>query len=143
MSLAMSVTERQEFLAAPHVGVLAVERPGRAPLAVPVWYGYEPGGDVLVWSYPGVKEQLIRSAGRFTITAQTEEWPYKYVSVEGTVTDVVLPAPLEAAVAISVPYFGEKEGTEFAEANIAPDQVLIRMRPDRWLSADFARFTDP
>lgn len=140
MSLAMSAPERQEFLAAPHVGVLAVERPGRAPLAVPVWYGYEPGGEVVVWSYPGVKEQLIRAARRFTLTAQSEGWPYRYVSVEGPVVAIEAPVTLAAAVAISAHYLGEDEGRAFAEACHQPDQVLVRMRPERWLSADFSRF---
>jgi hypothetical protein len=136
--MAMSAPERQEFLAAPHVGVVAVERPGRAPLAVPVWYGYEPGGEVLVWSYPGVKEQLIRAAGRFTLTAQAEGWPYRYVSVEGPVVAIEAPVPLDVAVAISVHYLGEAEGRQFAQGCHQPDQVLFRMRPERWLSADFS-----
>ena len=140
MSMAMSAPERQEFLAAPHVGVLAVERPGRAPLAVPVWYGYEPGGEVLVWSYPGAKEQLIRASGRFTLTAQSAEWPYKYVSVEGAVVATEAPAPLDVAIAISAHYLGEAEGRAFAEGCHQPDQVLFRMRPERWLSADFSQY---
>lgn len=140
MSMAMSVSERQEFLAAPHVGVLAVERPGRAPLAVPVWYGYEPGGELLVWSYPEVKEQLIRASGRFTLTAQTEGWPYKYVSVEGPVVAIEVPVPLDVAIAIAAIYLGEDEGREFAEGCHQPDHVLFRMRPERWLSADLSSY---
>jgi hypothetical protein len=46
MSLAMTVAERQAFLAQVHVAVLAVAgEDGRAPLAVPVWYDYRPGGE--------------------------------------------------------------------------------------------------
>lgn len=120
--------------------MLAVERPGRAPLAVPVWYGYEPGGEVLVWSYPGVKERLVRASGRFTLTAQSEGWPYRYVSVEGPVVAIEAPAPLDVAVAISAHYLGETEGREFAEGCHKPDQVLFRMRPERWLSAGFSRY---
>lgn len=138
MSRTMSASARQDFLAEPRVGVLAVERPGRAPLAVPVWYGYEPGGEVLVWTLPGVKEQLVRAAGRFTITVQSEQWPYRYVSAEGPVHEVAAPAPLEAVVAISARYLGEEEGRQFAEASYAPNQALIRMRPERWLSTDFS-----
>jgi nitroimidazol reductase NimA-like FMN-containing flavoprotein (pyridoxamine 5'-phosphate oxidase superfamily) len=45
MWVAMSAAEREEFLAGVHVGVLsaAIGTAGRT-LAVPVWYGYQPGG---------------------------------------------------------------------------------------------------
>jgi nitroimidazol reductase NimA-like FMN-containing flavoprotein (pyridoxamine 5'-phosphate oxidase superfamily) len=140
MSLTMSVAERQEFLSGPHVGVLAVERPGRAPLAVPVWYGYEPGGEVLVWSYPGVKEQLVKAALRFTLTVSVGEWPYRYVSVEGPVVAIEEPAPVEVATAISVRYMGEEDGRGFVDAEYKPDQPLFRMRPERWLSGDYSKY---
>ena len=32
----MSVAEREAFLADVHVGILAIERPGRGPLALPI-----------------------------------------------------------------------------------------------------------
>jgi len=45
MSVHMSVTEREEFLAGVHVGVLsaAAGTAGRTR-AVPVWYSCQPGG---------------------------------------------------------------------------------------------------
>ena len=46
--LTMSKATREAFLAGVHVGVFCVSRPGAAPLATPVWYLYEPGGDVRV-----------------------------------------------------------------------------------------------
>ena len=43
----MSVVERETFLADVHIGVLSVPRKeGSAPLTVPVWYDYLPGGEV-------------------------------------------------------------------------------------------------
>ena len=45
----MTKANREAFLAALHVGVLAVaDDSGGAPVAVPVWYRYEPGGDVVM-----------------------------------------------------------------------------------------------
>ena len=45
--LSMSRKEREEFLAETHVGILSVtEEGGRAPLSIPIWYRYEPGGAV-------------------------------------------------------------------------------------------------
>ena len=49
----LSSAEREQYLAELHVGVIAVERPDRAPLSVPIWYWYEPGGEVWIWTEAG------------------------------------------------------------------------------------------
>lgn len=135
----MTRTEREKFLAELHVGVIAVERPDRAPLAVPIWYGYEPGGEVVLWTDAGtLKERLIRAAGRFSITAQVEQPPYRYVTAEGSVTAIDAASP-EVVRAIAVRYLGPEEGAAFAEQNLGPDSVVIRMRPERWLSTDYSK----
>jgi PPOX class probable F420-dependent enzyme len=135
----MTGEEREAFLAELHVGVIAVEREDRAPLAVPIWYGYEPGGDVLLWTDAGsVKEKLIRAAGRFAITAQVETPPYRYVTAEGPVTSID-PADEATGLAIAVRYLGEDAGRAFAEQSLNPNSVIIRMRPERWLSSDYSK----
>ncbi|MBN6034321.1 pyridoxamine 5'-phosphate oxidase family protein [Amycolatopsis sp. 195334CR] len=137
----MTAEEREAFLAEVHVGVVAIERPDRAPLAVPIWYDYRPGGEVLLWTSPdSVKSKLIKAAGRFAITAQVEEWPYRYVTAEGQVVAFEEPAPAEEVRAIAVRYLGQEEGEKFFEQNFqAEGSVLIRMRPVRWLSTDYRK----
>jgi len=121
-----------------HVGVIAVERPDRAPLAVPIWYGYQPGGEVLLWTESdSVKHKLIRDAGRFAITVQDENPPYKYVTAEGDVVGIE-PATEADARAIAVRYLGEEAGTAFVAENPVTTSVVIRMRPRRWLSVDYS-----
>ena len=86
MALTMTQSEREEFLAGVHVGVLGVTEPDGGALAVPIWYGYEPGGDI--WIVTGKTSRKGRSwtaTGQFSLCAQTEEIPYKYVSVTGEV----------------------------------------------------------
>ncbi|MFN3006929.1 pyridoxamine 5'-phosphate oxidase family protein [Mycolicibacterium wolinskyi] len=135
----MSEAEREDYLAALHVGVIAVERPDRAPLAVPIWYGYQPGGDVLLWTEAGsVKENLIRAAGRFSITVQDEQPPYRYVTAEGDVT-AIEPAKDAEVRAIAVRYFGADEGNKFTDENFTETSVIIRMKPSRWLSTDYSK----
>lgn len=84
-------SEREQFLAEPHVAALSVNAgEGRAPLSVPIWYQYEPGGDV--WILTGLgsrKQQLIEAAGRFSLLVDTVEPGLKYVSVEGDRKSVV------------------------------------------------------
>jgi PPOX class probable F420-dependent enzyme len=135
----MSSDEREQYLADVHVGVIAVERPDRAPLSVPIWYGYEPGGELVVFTTEGsVKEKLIRAAGRFSITAQDEQPPYKYVTAEGDVTEIA-PADEAEARKIAIRYLGEEAGNQFADENSSPSSVAIRMRPQRWLSTDYSK----
>lgn len=135
----MSSDEREQYLADVHVGVVAVERPDRAPLAVPIWYGYEPGGEVLLWTESeSIKHRLIRDAGRFAITAQDEQPPYKYVTAEGDVTGIG-PADEAQVRAIAVRYLGEEAGGQFTDENLTPTSVIIRMRPQRWLSTDYSK----
>jgi PPOX class probable F420-dependent enzyme len=134
----MSDEDRERFLADLHVGVLAVERPDRAPLAVPIWYAYEPGGEVSIWTTEGtLKDKLIRAAGRFSFTVQNEEPPYKYVSVDGDVTSVG-PADEPEARKIAIRYLGEEAGNQFTDENHSPSSIVIRMRPKRWLSVDYS-----
>ncbi|MFE3444913.1 pyridoxamine 5'-phosphate oxidase family protein [Nocardia sp. NPDC059180] len=135
----MTVAEREAFLAELHVGVIAIERPDRAPLAVPIWYGYEPGGEVVVWMDNGsVKEKLIRAAGRFALSVQVEQAPYRYATVEGQVI-AIEPATLDTARPIAVRYLGEEEGTAYAANTLTGDSIIIRMKPERWLSADHSK----
>lgn len=135
----MTSEEREQYLADLHVGVIAVERPDRAPLSVPIWYAYEPGGVVTLWTSKGsIKEKLISAAGRFSITAQDEAPPYRYVTAEGDVTSIDPPNDAEVR-AIAIRYFGEDEGNKFVDDNASDDYVLIRMRPQRWLSTDYSK----
>jgi PPOX class probable F420-dependent enzyme len=135
----MNSDEREAFLADLHVGVIAVERPDRAPLAVPIWYRYQPGGDVLVCTDAGtVKEKLIRAAGRFALSAQVETPPYRYVTAEGPVTGIE-PADDATYRAIAIRYLGEAEGNKFTDENLGSNSVIIRMRPERWLSTDYSK----
>ncbi|MFI9203102.1 pyridoxamine 5'-phosphate oxidase family protein [Streptomyces sp. NPDC053048] len=137
---------RERFLAEPRVGVLGVtdSRGGdRAPLIVPVWYGYEPGGEVLVGTArESIKARLLRAAGRFSLCVQDEGRPYRYVSVEGPIT--AMEDPIDPAVreAIAQRYLDPEEARAYLAATSfqLKDDILFRMRPQHWRSADFAAF---
>ena len=61
----------------------------------------------------------------------------KYVTAEGDVTDIGPAADAEARQ-IAVRYLGGEAGNQFTDANLTPSSVLIRMRPQRWLSFDYS-----
>ncbi|NEE17796.1 pyridoxamine 5'-phosphate oxidase family protein, partial [Streptomyces sp. SID7499] len=76
--------------AEPHVAALSVASRGsdRAPLSVPIWYQYAPGGDVrILTGRTSRKAELIDAAGRFTLLVDRLEPTIRYVSVEGPVVD--------------------------------------------------------
>ncbi|GHG75616.1 pyridoxamine 5'-phosphate oxidase family protein [Streptomyces griseocarneus] len=137
---------RERFLAEPRVGVLGVtdSRGGdRAPLTVPVWYGYEPGGEVVVGTgRETIKAQLLRTAGRFSLCVQDEARPYRYVSVEGPVTAIEDPVDPAVREALAHRYLDPEEARAYLAATSAQleDDVLFRMRPQHWRCADFAAF---
>ncbi|ALG09900.1 pyridoxamine 5'-phosphate oxidase family protein [Kibdelosporangium phytohabitans] len=141
----MSNEEREFFLADVHVGVLGVAtaRNGHAPLLVPVWYRYTPGGELVVQTgRETVKAQLLRAAGRFSICVQDENPPYRYVSVEGPVTSVSDPVPPAERKAIAHRYLDPQEADSYlaATARQLTDDVAIHMRPQHWRTANFATF---
>jgi PPOX class probable F420-dependent enzyme len=137
VSFVMTAEERMTFLAGEHLGVLAVERDGRAPLAVPVWYDYEPGGDILVWmDRDSVKDKLIKAAGRFSYSVHNDVQPYKYVTAEGPVVAHEETPTKEQALRIARRYLSEEEAEKYVSSALGEHSVLVRMRPEKWLSND-------
>jgi len=133
----MTTDERWAFLAEARIGLLAVDEPGRGPLALPIWYRVD--GRTLVLSMDGTsrKAELLRAAGRATLTVHDESLPYKYVSVEGPVE---LGAPEGDGLDIAVRYLGEELGRLYADANPnTADTVAVRLTPERWRTYDYAK----
>lgn len=142
----MTEQERQEFLAGPHVAVLSVAAGADGPPhATPVWYAYEPGGEVTFFTGTqgrrSRKAVLVREAGVLSLTIQQEEFPYRYVTVEGTVVGEDRPPSAEQALAVARRYMPEEQARGFVEAELGhpgSEFVLFTVRPDRWLTFDFA-----
>lgn len=136
--MALTVEEREEFLAQPHIGALSVvESAERAPLNVPIWYQYTPGGNLWIRTGPeSRKARAIRAAGRFSLMVQRVEPTIRYVSVEG-------PAEFsednhDLSVEMAVRYLAAEQAEEFLEFERTHlgEHTVITMRPERWLSAD-------
>ncbi|SFO04135.1 PPOX class probable F420-dependent enzyme [Pseudonocardia ammonioxydans] len=139
MSFVMSPEERAAFLSEVHVGVLAVERAGRAPLAVPIWYGYR-HDEIRIWmERDSVKDRAIRAAGRFSFTVQTETPPYRYVTAEGPVVAADGPPSREEAESIAGRYLPASQVASYVDTALHDRTVLVRMRPARWLSNDHGK----
>ena len=137
---AMTEDEREAFLAALHVGVIAIERADGPPLALPVWYSYEPGGDVTVlMDGDSLKGRLILKSGRFSLCAQQEAPPYKYVSVEGPAT--IEPSDRERdSRPMARRYLGTKGGDRYTDSSPrSENHVKVTMTPQRWFTVDYSK----
>ena len=144
-SLSMSRSEREAFLAGTHVAIVSVVDDGRGPLTVPVWYRYEPGGEVrFVTGRTSRKLDLIKKAGRLSLCVQTETAPYEYVTVEGPAT-VGEPDYERDIRGVAIRYLGDRLGETYlamtAEQRVAEGEVLVSVHPERWLTADFHKMT--
>jgi nitroimidazol reductase NimA-like FMN-containing flavoprotein (pyridoxamine 5'-phosphate oxidase superfamily) len=142
VALAMTRQERERFLADLHVGIISIPEAARGPLTVPVWYAYEPGGELrLVTGRTSRKGRLLERAGRFSLCAHTDIPPYKYVSVEGPIVAIDA-ADLERDLRpLAHRYLGVEAGETYIATTRAEhlDNVLVRMRPERWLTVDYAK----
>ena len=144
MSLIMTKQEREAFLADVHVGIISISEDGRGPLTVPIWYAYDLGGDLRIMTgRESRKGRLLARAGRFSLCVQTETPPYEYVSVEGAITSTET-ADIERDLRpLARRYLGEKMGDRYIEETrnlpTHSDNVLIRMRPERWLTTDYSK----
>jgi nitroimidazol reductase NimA-like FMN-containing flavoprotein (pyridoxamine 5'-phosphate oxidase superfamily) len=144
MSLTMTRAEREAFLAGVHVGILGIAEPGRGPLCVPIWYGYEPGGELwVVTERDSRKGKLLRSATRASLCAQSEQPPYKYVSVEGPITTIVPSDPERDERPLALRYLGPELGERYFQATggaaAREANIRVSLRPERWLTTDYAK----
>ena len=148
MSLSMTRAEREAFLADLHIGVISITDGEHGPLTCPVWYAYEPGGEIsLVTGKTSRKAAALRAVKRVSFLVQSEDLPYKYVSVEGPLTTLEN-ADLDKDVRpIARRYLGREGGDAYLEATRGEGEdtdLLVRIRPERWLTVDYTkRFQAP
>jgi nitroimidazol reductase NimA-like FMN-containing flavoprotein (pyridoxamine 5'-phosphate oxidase superfamily) len=133
----MTTEEREAFLQDVHVGILAIARAGKGPLALPIWYQYEDGQVFIGMSGTSLKAKLLRKAGRATMTVQTETAPYKYVMVEGPVEVL---AEQRDDYEMASRYLGPELGKWYAENNPSTaESVVVRLTPETWHTTDFGK----
>lgn len=137
----MSQAEKEAFLADLHVGVIGINDPDHGPLTVPIWYDYQPGGELwIITGSQSRKGKLLTPGSRVSLAAQTEDAPYKYVSIEGPVTAIEA-TDAATLLAMAQRYLGEAMGATYAQGSNLSEQVTVRIQPQRWLAVDYAKTT--
>ena len=156
--LDMTQAEREQFLADARVGIVCIARKGdAAPLAVPVWYDYQPGGSVsFVTGRTSAKARLAERTGTFTLVVQNEDAraflrgqppDQQYVSVSGPVTEVRSAEMEKDLRPMARRYLETEGGDQYLEqivkqivAAMGGDLgVVISMRPERWRTEDYTK----
>ena len=138
----MTRAEREKFLAAVRVGVLSIADGARGPLTVPVWYGYEPGGDVwFVTDRDSRKGQRLLLVDRISLCVQTETPPYQYVSVEGPIAGIELADLERHSRVLAHRYLGRELGDRYLAGSSGgrDESIVVRLRPERWLTVDYSK----
>ena len=136
---AMTETEKQEYLADLHVGVLSLNNDSKGPLTAPIWYDYEPGGELWFITGPNsLKGKLLEVGVRLSLVAQSEDPPYKYVSVEGPVVSID-ESTKDDLLAMAVRYLGDDGGRQYAENSNTSGGIIVRVKPEHWLCVDYGK----
>ena len=144
MSHNMTKAEREAFLADTRVAILALPNKGRGPLALPIWYIYEPGGELwFLTAKASAKGALLKPGKRISLCVQTETRPYKYVSIEGPITRIGIATTDDHLLPMAQRYRGEEDGRAYAE-NMREEletgsRMLVSMAPERWLTLDYSK----
>ena len=137
----MTNSQREAFLKEPRVGILSINHPGHGPLTVPIWFDYTPGYSL--WFLTGrdsMKARLLETGIRISLVSQIEQPPYGYVSVEGPVFEINS-ASRQDLLAMAIRYLGPDGGERYnseTEEYQADNGILVRVRPERWLSVDYS-----
>ena len=146
METKMSSKERQAFLAETRVGIISIPEEGRGPLTVPVWYSYQSGGEVCVWTSDNShKAKLLRKVQRISFCVQDPTPPYyKYVSIEGPFTIQLV--DLERDIhPMAIRYFGVENGeqyfTSISQGEGWKTDILVSIKPERWLTVDYSKLS--
>ena len=137
----MTQQEKELFLADLHVGVLSIPNGAHAPLTVPVWYDYKPGGELWFLTGPtSRKGRLLKVGVPISLCAQTETPPYKYVSIEGPVVLIAPSDKEQYGRPMARRYLGQKMGDQYTDSGGETESsVIVRVRPERWLAVDYGK----
>jgi PPOX class probable F420-dependent enzyme len=135
----MSDDEVRAFLTTlpARTGRLATVRADRRPHVAPVWFEVDDDGALLFnTGAETVKGRNLIREQQAAICVDDERPPFSFVVVEGAVeiTDDLAEVRHWAA-RIGGRYMGADRAEEYGERNGVPGELLVRLRPDRVLSA--------
>ena len=103
-----------------------------SPHVMPVWFVLDGEQLVFTTDASSVKGRNLRRDGRIALLVDDETPPYAFVHVRRRVTlHEDLGEVLRFATAIGARYMGPDRAEEFGKRNAVPDELLVRVTPER------------
>lgn len=122
-------------------GKLAVVRKDGSPHVVPIWFDVDPAtGDlVFVMGSGSLKARCIARDPRVSICVDEMEFPVHFARIDGvasTATYADDPAAMKYwATETCRRFVGDERAEQFGERNADPDELLVRVKPTRYVGA--------
>jgi PPOX class probable F420-dependent enzyme len=132
--------EIDEFLAQPHIAIVATASPKAVPQAMPVWYAWRDGKLLFHTGATSKKMRNLRANNHISVVVDSKIAPYKVVVIEGTIEE--LPGDKALAHEVAIHYLGEKMGSAYASNSTEPG-TLVSVTPTKIISWDYARESNP
>jgi len=121
---------QSRFLAKPRIGRLATVGSDGTPHLVPVWYRFDDGVFLVLTERGSQKHRNIERDPRVAFCIDDERPPYHTVLVRGRVT--VHDAPgREWREQLAIHYLGDEAGRRYIAENMHPNDVMLRIEPER------------
>lgn len=112
----------------PNFGNLATLRADGSPHVTPVWIDYDGEHIVFNTAVGRVKHRNLKNDPRLAIEVLAHDNPYKYVSVTGTVEEMVEGEEAESHIdKLAQKYLGQET---YPSRQPGERRVLVRVRPD-------------
>ena len=107
------------------------------PHCVPVWWIFEGDNLVFMTMEASQKARNIERDARVSLTVDSEEFPYDFVTIEGTaqIKHVPLDDLFEISQAIAFRYVPAGRVDEFAARNAVEGEVVVIITPQKVISA--------
>ena len=93
----------------------------------------------LITGQESLKGQLLEVGTPVALVAQTEDTPYKYVSVEGRVTKIEPTSNESDLKPMAIRYLGEQKGIAYAAGGNEVASIRVSIQPERWFTVDYAK----
>lgn len=134
----MKRAECLEFLrTGTRTGKLATVKANGEPHCVPVWFVIDRDDLLFMTMSSTVKAKNIARQPKLMICVDEESFPYNFVTVVGTAeVHHLLPAEmLPYSTRIAERYVGSDRAKEVGRRNAVPEEILVRVRIERFISA--------
>lgn len=133
MPRTMSPDEVRAFLAhGTRTAKLATVMRSGAPHVMPVWFVLDGDELVVTTGRETVKGRDLRRDGRVSVVVEDDRPPFAFVHVRGrALLAEGAPDLLEWATRIAARYMGEPRAEEYGRRNAVPEELLVRIVPER------------